>query len=511
MPTYIAALDVGTTGGRTIIFDLDGKEIARHYEEWNSIYPSPVMVEQQAGAWWNAMKGTTSGALKKGKINPRDIVGVACTNQRETIVPVDKDGKPLANALVWQDRRTIEECNIIREKVGQDLIYKKTGLTIDPYFSASKILWFKRHQPDIYAKTYKFLLVHDFILHKLTGQFITDYTNASRTMLFDINSLKWSEEIASAIELDLDKMPEAVPPGKAIGKITMKDTGGFTTDTTAVAGAGDQQAAALGVGVVDKGKIKCTTGTGSFILNHLDHPQLDSKKRVLCSCHADGKWVQEASIFTSGAVYRWVRDTIGKPECEIAQEREVDPYNIMNDLAKSSPVGANGLILIPHFIGAGAPYWNPLARGILFGLSLGHTRSDLYRAVMEGVAFEVRINLEVFREQGSTPQELRVTGGGSRSDIWNQIMADVCGIPIKRGELEESTAIGAAILAAYGTGQFTDIKTAANKIAIMSKVWEPNAPTRQKYDDLYKLSRKLITTLAEANIYVELEKIRGNS
>ncbi len=508
MPTYIAALDVGTTGGRTIIFNLDGKEVARHYEEWKSIYPSPVMVEQDANAWWSAMKATTAGALKKGNINPKDIAGVACTNQRETIVPVDKDGKPLANALVWQDRRTIEECEIIRQKVGPDKIYQKTGLTIDPYFSASKILWFKRHQPDLYAKTHKFLLVHDFILHKLTGQFVTDYTNASRTMLFDINALKWSDEIASALGLDLNKMPEAVPPGKAVGKIVMKDTGGFSPDTVAVAGAGDQQAAALGVGVVEKGKIKCTTGTGSFILNHLDKPTFDSKKRVLCSCHADGKWVQEASIFTSGAVYRWVRDTIGKSECDIAEENDVDPYNIMDGLAKKSPVGSNGLILVPHFIGAGAPYWNPVARGIIFGLSLGHTRSDIYRAVMEGVSFEVRVNLEVFRELGSTPQELRVTGGGSRSETWNQIMADACSIPLKRGELEESTAIGAAILAAYGTGQYKDVKTAANKIAVMTKEWTPNPATKGKYESLFQLSRKIIATLLGANIYAELEKIR---
>src|SRR5271157_2059137 len=372
MPNYVAALDVGTTGTRTIIFDLEGKEVGRHYEEWASIYPSPVMVEQDANLWWTATRATIDGALQKGNIDPKDIIGVACTNQRETIVPVDQDGNPLSNAIVWQDRRSTAECEIIKEEFGTDDIYQITGLTVDPYFSATKILWIKNNQPEIYNKTYKFLLVHDFIVHKLTGRFVTDYTNASRTMLFNIEALKWSSNIAEAVDLDIDKMPEAVPPGTPIGEITDQDATGFAPGTTVVAGAGDQQAAALGVGVVDPGRIKCTTGTGSFILNHLEEPTFDPKRRVLCSCHADGKWVQEASIFTSGAVYRWVRDNFAAHECVLAEENDRDPYDVMDEIARTSPVGSNGLILIPHFVGAGAPYWNPMARGILFGLSLGH-------------------------------------------------------------------------------------------------------------------------------------------
>lgn len=509
MGKYVSALDVGTTGTRCILFDLAGKEIARHYEEWPSIYPSPTMVEQNAEKWWEAVRTTIHESIRKAGIKREDIISVAITNQRETIVPVDINGKSLHNALVWQDRRTVAECDEIRAKIGADKIYATTGLTIDPYFSASKILWFKRHKPDIYSKTHKFLLVHDYILYQLTGKYITDYSNASRTMLFDINRLKWSDEIARALELDLDKMPEAVPPGKEIGTIASSTTG-FANTTKVISGAGDQQCAALGVGVVKPGRMKCTTGTGSFILSYLEKPTFDPKKRVLCSCHAvPGVWVQEASIFTTGAVLRWARDNLGaaeKIESYINQLRgqTIDPYDIITNEVAKSPIGANGLLVIPHFIGAGAPHWNPEARGIIFGLALGHKTADIYRAVMEGVAMEVKKNVHVFQSLGANPQELRVTGGGSRSSLWNQIMADVLGIRCGRGELEESTAVGAAILATYGAGEFKDMSKAADEMANITKFWNPIPDNVKKYGRLFLTAEKLYRILDENKIYTEL-------
>jgi D-xylulose kinase len=509
MGKYVSALDVGTTGTRCIIFDLKGTEIARHYEEWHSIYPSPVMVEQNAEAWWSAVQKTIKEAIGKAKIPKEEILSVAITNQRETIVPVDKDGNSLYNALVWQDRRTTDECAEIRTKIGADKIYNTTGLTIDPYFSSSKILWFKNQKPEIYQKTHKFLLVHDYILHKLTGKFVTDHSNASRTMLFDINHLKWSDEIASGLGLDLDKMPEAMPSGKEIGNIISESTG-FATRTKVVTGAGDQQCAALGVGVVKPGRIKCTTGTGSFILSFLEKPTFDPKKRVLCSCHAvPGAWVQEASIFTSGAVLRWVRDNIGgceKIEAYIKNLRgqPVDSYDLITEAASASPVGANGLLIVPHFIGAGAPHWNPLARGVIFGLALGHKTGDIYRAVLESVAMEVKKNVNVFKLLGSNPQEMRVTGGGSRSNLWNQIQADVLGIRCGRGELEESTAVGAAILATYGIKEFPDISKAADEMANITKVWDPIPANHEKYTKLFATAEKLYSILDQNGIYNEI-------
>jgi len=426
---------------------------------------------------------------------------------------VDKEGNPLHNAIVWQDRRTTDECDYIEKIVGSDKIYQKTGLTIDPYFSGSKILWFKNEKPKIYQKTHKFLLVHDYILHKLTGKYCTDYSNASRTMLFNINDLNWSDSIATELELDLDKMPEAMESGKEVGNIISSDIG-FSTKTKVITGGGDQQCAALGVGVVKPGRMKCTTGTGSFILGYLDEPTFDPEKKVLCSCHAvPGKWVQEASIFTTGAVLRWARDKLGigeKVEALLKESRSesCDPYDLMTERASKAKVGSNGLLTMPHFIGAGAPHWNPHARGVIFGLELGTKTGEIYRSILEGVAMEVKKNVLTFKNLGMEPKEMRVTGGGSRSELWNQIMADVVNIQCGRGELEESTAVGAAILATYGAGEFSDISNAADEMANITHKWTPQQENVEIYNRLFKLNEKLYDTLNEANIYDDLIKFQ---
>ena len=516
MGKLVGALDVGTTGTRCQLFTLDGKEVARSYKEWNSHYPQPGWVEQDADGWWEAVHATIVEATQN--VLPEDIIAVAITNQRETIVPVDIKGNPLHKAIVWQDRRTSEvECPFIEEKLGADKIYKITGLTIDPYFSGSKILWIKNNKPEIYEKTYKFLLVHDFIAAKLTGKYVTDHSNASRTMLFDINSRMWSDEIANALEIDLKKMPTVMESGKEISTVLPEIAKklGFSPSTKVICGAGDQQCAALGVGVVKPGTIKCTTGTGSFILGYAEKPTFDPQKRVLCSCHAvPGAWVQEASIFTSGATLRWARDTIGAAQkiesvIEKMKGNSIDPYDLITEIAEQSPVGSNGIITVPHFIGAGAPHWNPDARGVIFGIELGTKLGDLYRSVLEGVAFEVKKNLEIFQSLGISPSELRLTGGGSRSSLWNQIMADVLNITCVRGELEESTAVGAAILAAYGAGAFTDISKAAQKMSHFPHKWNPQPENTQKYEKLFSLSKKIYAALNEAGLYTGLKKFHA--
>jgi sugar (pentulose or hexulose) kinase len=467
---FVAALDLGTTGCRTFIFDITGSILSSDYQEWESFYPVPSYVEQDANLWWDSIKKTIEAAIKKSGIDKSEIVSLSVVNQRETIVPVDKEGTPLHNALVWQDRRTTEQVDFIKNKIGIDKIYSTTGLTIDPYFSATKILWFKDEKPDIYQKTHKFLLVSDFIIYKLTGQFYTDYSNASRTMLFDINKLKYSEDIASDLEIDLDKMPDAIESGVDIGEIVTEETL-FDKKTLVITGAGDQQAAALGVGVVSPGRIKLTTGTGSFILAYLDKPNFDPQKRVLCSCHAiPGAWIQEASIFTSGAFLRWFRDQLGKEESILA-------------------------------VGAGAPHWNPYARGIIYGLSLGHKRRDIVRAILEGVAFEVKKNIDIFRKLGIETKELRLTGGGSRSDFWNQIFSDVLGVTCIRNVIEEATSLGAAILAATGAGLFSDIAKAAENVCKVDNRWNPDLNRQEFYQDIYQLSNDLYNLLNEKNFY----------
>ncbi|NHJ31920.1 MAG: xylulokinase [Asgard group archaeon] len=507
---YILSIDVGTTGGRTILFSLKGDIIETAYQEYESYFPTPTQVEQNADDWWIVTTNTIKDVLKKSKINPSKIVSTSVTNQRETIVPVKENGIALSRAIVWQDRRTIKECEEIKETFGSDKIYDITGLTVDPYFSAPKILWIKKNWTKAFREAHKFLLVHDFIQMKLTDEFITDYSNASRTMLFDINSLNWSDKLLNALDLPKEKLPEPLPSGKKVGglsKKAAKETG-LPVGLPVVAGGGDQQCAAIGVGVTREGRIKATTGTGTFLLAYLDKSQRDKKRRVLCSCHAiPGKYVYEASIFTTGSILRWFRDNFSSAEKSLAPSLNLDSYELLGMQAESVKPGSEGLMILPHFVGAGAPHWDPNAKGLIFGLGLGHTRKHLIRAIMEATCYEIRTNLNVFRELDVNLEELRITGGASRNSTWNQIEADICGLPVIKGQVEEATALGAAILAGVGVGIYKNIDRAAEEMVNVEERKIPNSKNIKLYSKFYEVYNELYSTLKNQNLYEKLTKL----
>ena len=508
---FVAAIDAGTTGLRTIIFNIDGSITSQAYEEYSSFFPSPYSVEQNALEWWRAVCNTSKTAVKKAKIKPDEIMGISVTNQRETIVPVNAIGEPLRTAIVWQDRRTTEECKEITSKIGAEKIYSITGLIIDPYFSAPKILWVKKNQQEIFSRAFKFLLVHDYIMMKLSGEFITEPSNASRTMLFDLKGLNWSDALCESLEIPKEKLPEVYPSGKRIGGISKKASKetGFALQTPVITGAGDQQAAAVGVGVTEVGRVKATTGTGTFILAFLNEPKYDPKRRVLCSCHAvPGKWVNEASIFTTGAVYKWFRDQFGQAEKTEAERSGRDPYDLLNEQAAKIPPGSKGVMLIPHCMGSGAPHWNPYDRGVMFGFTIGHEKGCLVRAIMEGTAFEIRENIEVMKEIGTSIEELRVTGGATRSSTWNQIQSDVTGLPVLKGAVEEATAVGTAILAGVGAGIYKGVVEAVNEMAKMTERYTPNKETSQLYSKLFGIYEKTYKAMSDQNIFAELSSLQ---
>jgi D-xylulose kinase len=500
MNELIIAIDAGTTGVRSMLFTAAGTVLAKAYEEFDSLFPSPSWVEQEAPTWWTSACKTIHRCFTSVPFSPNDVIAVSVTNQRETVVPLDTEGQPLRHAIVWQDRRTIPQCDWIRETISAETIYSITGLIIDPYFTAPKILWIKEHQPDVFAKTDQFLLVHDFIVHRLTDNTVTDFSNASRTMLFDIESGGWSKKLLNAFEIPSEKLPNPVPSGTKVGEVTSKAAkiSSLAEGTPVIAGGGDQQCAALGVGVVREGMIKSTTGTGTFVLAHSDKIRLDPKRRVLCSRHVvQDAFVVEASMFTTGSVLRWFRDQLGRDECIVAEEKGVDPYEVLVEEAAQIPAGSEGVVHIPHLVGAGAPYWNPHARGIFAGLALGHTRQHLIRAILEGVSYEIRTNLEVMRELNLPASEVRVTGGAARSEVWMQIQADVLGVPIIRTELEEATALGAAILACKGIGIFKSVTEAVEQMIREKPKLSPNPENSSIYNTGFERYKQLYKAVSE--------------
>ncbi|MDF1540906.1 MAG: FGGY-family carbohydrate kinase, partial [Candidatus Thorarchaeota archaeon] len=306
-------------------------------------------------------------------------------------------------------------------------------------------------------------------------------------------------KILDAFGIPDEKLPRPVESGTLVGKISghaSKETG-LKIGTPVVAGGGDQQCAALGVGVVNEGSIKATTGTGTFVLAYSKNMRLDPKMRVLCSRHVvPDAFVIEASMFTTGSALRWFRDHIATEERHVAGDRGIDPYIVMTRAADTIPAGSEGVIHLPHFAGAGAPHWNPHARGAFAGLALGHTRRHMMRSVLEGVAYEIRSNLEVMNELGIPTNEVRVTGGAARSDIWMQIQADVLGIPVIRSQLEEATALGAAILACKGVGIFKSVTEAAERMVKTKAILPPTPDNRAVYDAGFKTFKELYAALS---------------
>ncbi|MDK2877106.1 MAG: glycerol kinase [Archaeoglobaceae archaeon] len=434
--SYVLGIDAGTTGIRAGVYSLEGVVVAQSYVEFPSYYPHPGWVEQDAEDWWKSVVKACNSAVKLANAED-DIFAVSITNQRETIVPVSKKGDPLTRAIVWQDRRTVEEVRRIKSIMGEE-VSKITGLKPDPYFSLPKILWWMKNHPHLVEKTWKFMLVHDYIVYKMTGNVVTDCSNASRTMLMDLGKRKWSDKIAETFGVDLDKLPEIRNSGDVAGELKSREIEVRSKPVVAV-GGGDQQCSALGQGVIEEGKIKSTTGTGTFMIAPVDKMRGGD---LIYSAHVVPKIVAEVSIFTTGSFLEWVKRNFFHNES----------YDILNEEAKASGVGARGLMIFPFFSGAGCPHWIPEAKGAIYGLTLGHSRGDIARAVMESVAFEVKTNIDLMESIGIKIDELRLDGGAARSVLWNQIFADVTKKVCLVSSDVEATARGAAMLACLSVG-----------------------------------------------------------
>ncbi|HDK27727.1 MAG TPA: carbohydrate kinase [Candidatus Atribacteria bacterium] len=512
MDSLILCIDLGTTGCRTIIFNEKGQQICTSYQDYKSIYLPHGWIEHDPKLWLLAVKKTVRDTVKKMKYDKKCISAISITSQRSTVIPVDKKGNYLGNAILWQDKRAIEETKYLINEFGMKEVYNITGLRIDPYFTLPKLLWIKKYKPEIYNNSFLFLSVQDFIICFLTGEFKTDWTQASRTMLFNIDKLKWDKDFVKSVGIDFNKLPEAVPAGSIIGFVN-KDASkelDLPQGIPVIAAGGDQQCAAVGLGVIKAGVVEVNTGTGSFVLVNSDKPVKDVKQRVILSASAiTGKWVLEAGIFTTGSIYRWFRDNLGKVEKEAQRESGIDAYKIMDSEAEKEPIGANGLLLVPHFAASAAPYWNPEARGLLFGLLLGHTRSSIIRAILEGIAFEIQKNISIMENYIKKIEEVRVSGGIAKSELFNQIQADIYGKVVVKTECSEASALGAAMIAATTIGIYKDINTAVDNIINVNKLSrkEPNIKNYKVYKELSKIHDLLYCSLEKAGVYTKMNDV----
>jgi glycerol kinase len=474
---FILALDQGTTSSRAMVVNAAGEVVSLAQRPFKQIFPQPGWVEHSPVEIWASQSGVATEALAAANLTERDIAAIGITNQRETTIVWDREtGEPIYNAIVWQDRRTAEFCDALRDRGDGALIQARTGLLPDAYFSGSKISWILKNVDGARARAeagkLAFGTVDSWLIWKLTQgeRYVTDATNASRTMLFNIHSLKWDEELLQLFDIPSSMLPEVVASSGQCGT-----TRGIFNGIPIAGIAGDQQAALFGQMCTSPGMAKCTFGTGAFMLLQTGTQPMISKNKLLTTiAWKIGDTVEyalEGSMLMAGAVVQWLRDDLQM----IRSSAEIE------ELAASVP-GSDGVVMVPAFAGLGAPYWDPYARGALLGLTRGTTRAHIARAALEGIALQVTDVLEAMQADSGLPlAQLRVDGGASSNGLLMQIQADVLGIDVVRPRNAEATVLGAAYLAGIAVGYWPNKEAIAEQWQV-DRVFKPemDAASRKK-------------------------------
>ena len=453
---YILALDQGTTSSRALIFNRSGQIVSKAQKELKQYFPKPGWVEHDPHEIWSSQVSVATDALSAMGIQGSNLRGIGITNQRETTIVWDKTtGRPVYNAIVWQDRRTAAYCDELKKRGLEKIIHQKTGLVVDAYFSASKLKWILDHVDHARKKAEKgqlaFGTVDSWLVWNLTGgrSHITDVTNASRTMLFNINNLEWDDQLLEIMDIPISMMPRVV----SSSEIYSQTSNSFFGAKVPIAGiAGDQQAALFGQMCVEEGMVKNTFGTGCFILQNTGPKPFFSKNKLITTIAwkiGDSTiYALEGSIFNGGAVVQWLRDGLGI----IKSSQDVEA------LAKKAKNNGD-LYFVPSFTGMGAPYWDPYARGLIVGITRGTTRAHIARAALESIAFQTMDVLSVMvKDTGLKIKELRVDGGASTNNLLMQFQSDILQSSVIRPRITETTALGAACLAGLSSGFWTDIQ-----------------------------------------------------
>ena len=453
----ILVIDVGTSSIRGVLYDGGGRPRFTHQIAYQPDFLEEGLVEQNPADWSDTLTEIGQRVSFYARENGVTVDALSLTSQRSSIIPVDREGTPLRRAIMWQDKRNAGIVAELKEREGR--INALTGARVNTVFSGTKMTWFRRNQPELYEKTYKICTIADYITHQITGEFRTDHTYGSRSLLMNVRTRAWDEELLDLFEVDGDKLCELVQPGSVIGTVNaaFARRTGLPEGIPLISAGGDQQCAALGHGVTGAGTLEITTGTGAFMLGYCHQVPENLGSGVICGAHAiPGRYVLEVSMLTCAALYNWGKRTF-------FGEQAAEDFMGINQGVMDSPAGARGCIALPYFQGRGTPDWNANATGAFFGLSLGTTREDLARALLEGIACEVGNNLEELERYTGPMERIYVGGGLTRFPAFNQIQADVYQKPLLRSaDNGEQTALGAWASAAVALGCYGDYEQALN-------------------------------------------------
>jgi xylulokinase len=480
-------IDVGTGGTRAILIDRDGKVIASSSSEHAPIHSEHIgWAEQNPEDWWRAAKTAITGALASANAPGSQIEAIGLTGQMHGCVMLDAAGEVLRPALIWCDQRTQPQCDWLTEKIGFDRLIELTCNPALPNFTLTKLLWVREHEPEIFVRIAHVLCPKDYVRYRLTGEFAMDMQEASGTLLLDVTNRRWSTEVAEAAGIPMSWLPRLFEGPEICARISPEGASatGLATGTPVAAGAGDQGAGAVGMGILSPGSVSATIGTSGVVFAATDAPAKDRLGRLHTFCHAaPGRWHVMGVTNGAGLSLRYFRDTFA---ADLS-------YEALLALAAEAPAGSNGLMWAPYLFGERTPHLDPNARAAFVGITASHTRSHFIRAVLEGVAFSLRDTFTLFSELHIPVKAIRLGGGGARGPLWRQIQADVYGHPVELLEAEEGGAFGAALLAGTGIGAWPTVEAAC---AATIRVAETIAPKNQAImDEAYKQYRKIYPAL----------------
>jgi len=503
----VLAHDVGTTGDKATLYDEEGSLVGSRFVPYETSCPRVAWLEQSPHDWWRSLCEATQTLIRDSGAGPADIAVVSFSGQMMGAVAVDAQARPIRDAIIWADQRAVAEVAQVAERVDPAQVYAVTGHRLSPSYSAAKILWIKEAEPQAYAVTHAFLNAKDFLAAKLTGSFVTDRSDASGTNLYDLERGTWSDGLVDAFCIDREKLPRICESTDVVGEVSSVAAAetGLRPGTPVVIGGGDGSCAGVGAGVVREGLAYNYIGSSSWIALATSRPILDADMRTFTWAHlVPGMFSPCGTMQAAGGSYQFARDLLAESEKVVAESLGTSAYELMNQELLQSPPAARGLLFLPYLLGERSPRWNPDARAAFIGLTNRHRRPDLLRAVLEGVTLNLRIILETFTRQGAVIDSLRVIGGGARSAVWNQIMADIFGIPVHRlALLEEATSMGAAAAGGVGVGIWKDFSKVDEMVRIASEA-APRTELRGLYDELYETFDEAYAALEDSSVFRRL-------
>ncbi len=498
--SYLLGIDIGTTSARAVIIEKSGSLVASASKDYPLITPQPGWTEQNPREWWDATLFAIKKVLSSSDIDPHKLECIGLTGQMHGSVFLDKEGQVIRPAILWNDQRTFKQCERIYEIFGYREFIKLAHNKALPGFTATKIMWLEENEPDNFKKIYKVLLPKDYIRYKLSSKFITDVSDASGTILLDVENRRWSDQILEGLGIDRNMLPELCESTEILSKVNSEaaQATGLAEGTPIAGGGSDNTAGAVGSGTVKEGFVSDSLGTSGVVFASSDTPVYDEEGRIHCWCHSvPGKWLTVAATLSAAGSLKWYHDRFGPSKHIKEKHPQSSGYKLLDKQAEEVPVGSEGLIFMPYLAGerylsgVGSRYGDPHARGVFFGISYMHTQDHFVRSIMEGVAYSQLDCLSILESQGVSAQKVALFGGGAKSGLWRQIIADVLDKNIVTLNVDEGPAFGAALIAGAGCGIYDSVEQAAGSIIKEVDEINPIEENVAKYRKLYKIYKSL--------------------